>query len=281
MPGIGIISSVVFRGTALETAFDAGLNMPLLYRAPREDDLGRNSSALSGALTRLDTNANVSVIVAVGGIAIQDATDSDPNANAKDYVALFGGIRKGHAPGGRNKAWLSLESAANHAHRIQYLHSTWNIQPNQVCLLCNQSSMSGDEHPSFGNRYQEVQVGKGSTDALAQFQQAFVNIGNNYRAVVISADPFFLFDFHIELQQTAYAWATADGQRRLCYSLQEFDTLAPAALNQTTLWGPPLYRDDPAHYALGAYKILGKMVSNVINGTSFAVPALQQYATDK
>src|SRR5262245_17452712 len=118
MPGIGVISSIKFQGTALETAFDAGLNMPKLYRGTPQDDLGRNPGVLSAALATLVGDTSVTLIVSIGGIAIQEAGDRD---DRKDYIALLGGIPTGGNPHGHHKGHLSLDSFLRHADRLQYL----------------------------------------------------------------------------------------------------------------------------------------------------------------
>ena len=268
--GIGVLSSIAFAGTDLQTAFNQGLAMPGIYRSTK-DKLGYDAASISAALANLNGDIDVTLIVSAGGVVTEDEAAPRPT---KDTISLVGGrIASSPNPGGRFRDRLSLESFATNPRRLAHLNSL-GIRPNEVCLFSNQrSKMRGTEHGGWGGRDTvTVNVSQTSSpqDITREYTDGFGRVAGGIKAVLISADPWF-FETGRELVRIANQWVTADGARRICYPLQEYLRHGPAR-NQTTLYGPSL---------LDAYNLLGQMAAKTIDPAAPAPGRLQQICIDR
>jgi hypothetical protein len=292
MPGIGILSSIPFQGTVLETAFNSGLPAGFPPYRNYQDDKGWNPATLIQALAALNNDPQgLTVIAATGGMAIEAAALAAVTGAQIDFVTVVGGPPNGtNPPSGHFKNRLSLGSFVNNLHRRAYLHTNFGIAPQEVCLLYNQSDMTGHETPGF----QHVQpvtptLDRNTTPAQAQqaFAAAFTSISQMInpavRAVIVSADPFFFRYFPNQLVSEANTWVNAVAGRRICYPIQEYDAVpapyGPPQPGKTTCWGAPLYyarypSNSGAGYAVPAYTLLGQMAANAGNPNPVTVEQL-------
>jgi hypothetical protein len=249
--GIGVISTLDLGGSAkhpLMAALANGVNDATVTIYPPKDNLGYGDGSLKAALAHFNADANVSVIVTVGGSIGYVAANKYAK---KSFVSLLGGTPP--SPGSKFCGGVSLESYIGNANRIQYLQGK-GYAPNQICLFCNKNSaMHGAE---TGNWPAATPVTGGNDSAgyndSNTYKTDFGKIPASVTAVVISADPYF--------QQTKadlIAAANSSG-KYICYPLQDFKNSGgtPPAAGRATLYGPAL-KD--------AYTYLGQQAARVIN----------------
>jgi hypothetical protein len=259
MPGIGILSTVPYTGTAYATAFDQGFNMANVPYRKVQDNCGYDANSLNTALQNLIGDGSVTLIVAVGGLATEVAATN----SSKDYISLVGTAPA--SPGAHSKGRVSLGSVGYNQQRRTHLHNNpFNIPFDQHCLLSNDNSaMSGDERSNSGGggirwgQVQPIQIGKSDTPQHRQqkYANAFNQVGSSMRAVIISADPYFKFTSN-ELVTAADTWVTVAGTtRRVCYPFQEYGNDSPTA-NKTSLCGPSIVQ---------GYNYVGQLAAHTLD----------------
>ncbi|MBV9627549.1 MAG: hypothetical protein JO230_05560 [Xanthobacteraceae bacterium] len=246
--GIGIVSSIPYNGTNLQTKFIEGLNMPLL--TPQyQDKLGYNSKKLADAVQDFDSDATVGLIVTFGGIVAWIAAML--NASKTPFISLIGGMPGNFPPppSGTFVGCVNLQSFAQDQNRITHL-GTKGFAPAQICLLYNpNSSMAAAETTNWGGA-PPVSADNGVSDPT-KFAADFSNIAEP--AVVISADPYFQHHRN-ELIKAANA-----SNKYITYPLQVYanNSGTQPTRGKTTLQGPDLD---------ASYKLVGQMASTFLAG---------------
>jgi hypothetical protein len=260
MPDLGIVSSVQFTGTSLETAFVTGLGgtgWGAVNRFTREEY--GNYGALIQDVHYLNGLATVTVIAAVGGLpsALAAAT-----ASTKPYLVLIGALPvtrpldpHGLLRGGVNLNAPGLNLARNGflANRPNYPH----IPPNRICLMYDQtnSELTQVELPPWrANHWPTVNVL--INNHVPDFVRAFHDARAVADAVVVSSDP--LFSYYRDLLVQASALPT-------CYPF-EYDTQGAYSPNAGSMWyGPDLD---------AAYQSMGAEVGHVLSAPAVARPLI-------
>src|SRR5262249_51644065 len=137
-----------------------------------EEALGYNPANLKNALGRLNRNAGVGLIVAIGGLV----TLNEAVNHATNYFILIFGGRNG-VPGANTGYFLGgicLQSYSRNPLRIAKVKSKFNIAlDDELCLLSNpNSSMVGIEKAGWINpRYVDAAIDPGTANPLAVFTQ--------------------------------------------------------------------------------------------------------------
>jgi|GEM_PF-2252687 len=227
--GIGILSSIPFQNTTLQTAFQSGLAAAKMYFNIKDNNgkgLGYDQSALKANLQNLNADENVGLIVCVGG-SITHAVAF--NGAVKPFISVVGG-RFGAFPTpttGKFRGGISTESVSRHGLRLAYLKTKFNIQSDdEICLLHNPNShMVGNEKPLF-KRAAPAMVDPNTPNYRTVYDTAFNAVSAlqnpTIKAVMVSADPWFTATAG-DLAQAANRWiAQLPAQRAVCYCVQEF-----------------------------------------------------------
>jgi hypothetical protein len=248
---IGIVTSITFSGTQLETSFKRGLNMPnvpitILPLKPSYDNV-----ALSGAVTTFNSDGT-GLIVTVGGLVSAIAAQVGAH---KPWICLVGGTPGSfpQSPGGNFYGGISLESYEHHGAHVNHQHSGHNIQVQDICLLNNPASTMAPTELQKWNALgaaPPVPAGwNGKRNDAATYPGAFARIPPNVRAVVVSADPFFQQTMD-DLIDAANNWSAP--ARRVSYPLQSYANVGGHTQplpQHHTLQGPDL---EQAYQDLGA-----------------------------
>jgi hypothetical protein len=262
-PGIGIISTIGYRGTNLETKFREGVNNKAWCDAADPlDGRGYDKKSLADAVTSFNNNPAVGLIVTVGGVAPAVAALRN---STKPFLSLVGGTIADF-PGtiaGKFCGGLTLETFVHNNERFDHLTgshgkpSRHHFTANQVCLLINPDTACADDEmglwpsPPRGKIF-KARNDREITQAFTDFQQ-----DNTLRAIVVSADPF-LQDHKDILIAAANA-----SNKHVCYPLHIYaNTGKPhrPTPGRHTLHGPKLAT---------AYHALGEKAAAVVrnNGT--------------
>jgi hypothetical protein len=225
---IGILSSIPFSDTAFEIAFNRGFG-----GTPHQinDDLGYEEKVLDKALRTL--NQNVDLIVTVGGLtaALQAARLAE-----KPFISIVGSTTRLTGAALFHGA-VDLESVKRNRDRILQ-QQQFTIQEDEMCLLLHSNSaMAAEERSDWPNSNIVPVVGDRRTNWTQTYTDAFQSIDSkDWKAVIISADPFFTKTAHA-LVPIAKDWANAVGGR-VCYPFFEYGAHGPA--HRHTLHGPKL-----------------------------------------
>jgi hypothetical protein len=250
-PGIGIISTIGYHGTNLETNFRKGVNNNAWCDAADPvDNRGYDKKSLADAVTSFNNNPNVGLIITVGGVAPAVAA---LHYATKPFLSLVGGTITDF-PGtiaGKFCGGLTLETFAHNTERFNHLTGAdgkpphHNFTASQICLLINPDTACATDEMGLWPSPPRGKIFTARNDteiaqAFTYFQQ-----DNTLRAMVISADPF-LQDHKDVLIAAANA-----SNKHVCYPLQVYANTGKAhtpARGRHTLHGPRLAT---AYYALG------------------------------
>jgi hypothetical protein len=263
--GIGVLSSISFRGTKLADAFQKGLGRPEVY-INVQDNRGYDPKSLDQAVHTLNNDIKVGLIVTVGGLVSAQAAGAKTGATIP-FISLVGGTPGAFPSQGQGyfRGGISLETFAHNPHRVAHLKGL-GVPENKVCLLSNPNShMAAAETAAWvaSGRGPVITAGAsaglGTSNSATTYRPAFAAIAAaNMSAVVVSADPFFKETMD-ELIDAANNWIAGGPGRRICYPLHDYANASgkckPAPGH--TLHGPVL--ED-------AYESLGKMAANFLAG---------------
>ena len=104
--GIGVLSSIPFNNTRLQTAFEAGLASRGIYFNIRDGNgmgLGYDPGVLQNNLQILNSDGNVGLIVAVGGSITHAAAMQSVGGAVLPFISMVGG-RIGALPGAEHRS---------------------------------------------------------------------------------------------------------------------------------------------------------------------------------
>jgi hypothetical protein len=271
MPHIGILSSIKFKGTDLEKAFDKGIGNSDPDRNNRnyQDNLGRDPTRVAQAVQALNADAQLLLVVVAGGIYIETMAAG----LHKKYVSIVGGLINSSLTPGTTVDFrdrVNLESFTTNQARLNHLSTRFNIGPSEVCLLRNlptKAPETGAGSPAWLHVEPTDFVGsESSATASDKFKTAFTHISQmrnaadprEVRAVIVSADPFY-YQFSAELVGAANSWVSGNTStglpRRICYPIYDHNDHRPDP-NRTTFFGPHLAK---------AYRVLGKRAAEVLD----------------
>lgn len=264
--GIGVLSSIPFNNTRLQTAFEAGLASRGIYFNIRDGNgmgLGYDPGVLQNNLQILNSDGNVGLIVAVGGSITHAAAMQSVGGAVLPFISIVGG-RFGLFPGlntGQFRGGTSVESVSRDGQRIDDLKARFNINTNdEICLLYNTNSAMSPNESLLLNRSHPITVGQNTANPRNVFDQAFTAISNmrnpSIKAVLVSADPWFTQRAG-DLVPAANHWVSIlPAQRAVCYPLQDYLLQNPTP-RRRLLRGPSLEK---------VYKNLGKQAKNILAG---------------
>jgi hypothetical protein len=249
--GIGIISTIRYQGTDLETNFRRGVNNDgWCDAADPLDNRGYDKQSLAEAVICLNNNTDVGLIVTVGGVAPAVAA---LQGSAKPFLSLVGGTIASF-PGtiaGKFRGGVTLETFAHNNERFNHLTGAdgkpphHNFAPSQICLLVNPDTACVVDEIGLWPSPPRGRIFKARNEseivqAFAAFQR-----DNTLGAIIVTADPIFQ-----DHKDALIASANATN-KHVCYPLQIYanpggqHTPAP---HRHTLHGPKLAT---AYYALG------------------------------
>ncbi len=265
---IGILSSIPYQGTALETAFVAGVsNATISYTIFTNSTL----AALGRDAQTLDNDASVDLIVTMGGFIAYEAASS--NVQQKVFISIVGGGPLPNPPSGFFFGGINLETLRHIPDRIDFLKNKLSIASSQICFVYNPNSrLAGLEVVAWRR------AGGGRifpTNDSSVYTARFNTIANDstISAVVVSADPYF--------RSTMDAFVAAANQcgKYICYALQDYGRANPKH-DLTTLYGPNL-TDHIGTAPLPEYQKLGQKASSVLaTGASSTLNSASQIITN-
>ena len=190
--GIGLISTIRYIGTDLESNFRKGVDHDAWCDAATPlDSRGYDDGPLHAALDQFNADSKVGLIVTVGGVASALAA---LRWAAKPFISLIGDTTP-NFPGTIEKNFfggVNLKTFRNNDDRFDRLiKPPHGLAPSEICLLSN---------PRSG--YAKIEAGlwpsppRGpilSASSLAEITQAFTRFGQDstLRAMIVSADGFF------------------------------------------------------------------------------------------
>jgi hypothetical protein len=243
---IGIISTIDLPD-GWRKAFKDGLNNDGVAIKVRRRETYKKAK-LQRAIEFFNNNANVVLIVTVGGLVVSDVANTTAT---KPFLSLVGSIPA--SPSDKFFGGLTLQSYKSNPDRIAHLR-TKGFAAEQIGLFYNpNSAMSGRETAEWTGARPPVACNVDANgdvdptkylDDLAKFPAAV-------KAIVISADPFFT-----ETMNELVEAANNSGRQRICYPLQDYADAAPSpATGKTTLFGPALK---------SSYRHLGSLARTVL-----------------
>jgi hypothetical protein len=248
--GIGVMSTIAYKGTHLEKAFRHGVNNDAWCDATLPlDRIGNQHALLNEVASVLDANSNVGLIVTVGGV---EAAYAAFVTVGKPFISIFGGATTNFpgAIGGTFYGGVNLQTFAGNAARVTYLTATFGLTAAQICLLANPSSSEvyAQETTTWtgGVIYQaanQVQI----RSSLHTFATTATQL-----AIIISADPFY------QDQKEFLIYHANKTKKRVCYPLEVYKNVGgtPPASDRHTRYGPKL---------TAAYQQLGQMANAVVS----------------
>jgi hypothetical protein len=269
--GIGVLSSIPFVGTPFESAFKSGVGTPLPTMDVK-DNLGYDPRRLGVALNDLNQDANIGLIVTIGGSITLSQALKNPGGATQFFISLIGGRVGTPSPtSGYFLGGVSLESYRRNPLRIGDVKSKFSItSDDEFCLLSNpNSAMAPIETGAWiNNRIVPANVDEATADPFAVFKSAFTSISAlstpKIKAVVTSADPFFLV-YANHLVQAANDWITgAPRDRVVCYPLKDYGAHSPSGRHM--FHGPDLKK---------AYKALGKKAREILSATTSPIGSIE------
>jgi hypothetical protein len=273
--GIGIVSSIPYTAT-MTTSFNAGLSLVPTQTLPVGPgqvyipiplaSLGFGTQAIQNAITQLNSNSNIGLIVTFGGNVTFNAAIQ---CSQKPFISLIGGLAAGtSSPGsGYFIGAVSIESFNADANRISDLvNNKPKVNPNEIWLLYDPRTPMGPIELNLNAWGGAVPATNGVGDPT-KFNLDFANIPKQAKAVVISASPYFTeyLENIIDAANSSKLW--------ICYPLLDYanksGTHKPSH-NLATLFGPNLCSDSN-----NAYGSMGTMAYTVLCGQALK-PALVQ-----
>jgi hypothetical protein len=257
MAAVGILSSIAFTGTNLADGFREGFGGD---PDQVKDKCGYDPQKLHDAIVFL--NANVDLIVTVGGLtaALQAAQHA-----TKPFISLVGNTSNTQLTSAPNfQGAVDLGSVQFNNDRVDFHKHHHHINENKTCLLLNKKSRMSDEEAQEwpNNNIQVIEIDENTTTdraaVAAVYDGAFTKITQNgWKAVIISADPFFSTTADV-LVEKADDWVDKIGGRRVCYPFQEYAKHRP---KKRTLYGPVLQK---------AYMHIGDKAAHARRGIELA-----------
>jgi hypothetical protein len=262
-PGVGIISTIKYRGTTLEANFRRGVNNDSWCdSAGPLDNRGYDKKSLADAVRAFNSNPDVGVIVTVGGVAPAIAASQD---SAKPFLSLVGGTIAAF-PGtiaGMFYGGITLETFAHNTERFNHLAGAdgapprHNFAASQICLLVNPDTACVIDEIGLWPSPPRGKIFKARNES--EIVQAFTEFhsDNGLGAIIVTADPIFQ-----DHKDVLIAAANASN-KHVCYPLQIYANAGgqhTPTPHRHTLHGPKLAT---------AYCALGQKVATVIgNGTA-------------
>lgn len=250
---VGVISSISVT-TPLITAIKKGGNFTD-QQLSISDGLGYDQATLQGAISLFNNDANIAVIITVGG-GITYAAAAAMAALVKPFVSVVGeapAIQATQCYGGVN-----LKSCQTDADRIgKTLHGK-GFQPTEIGLYYNPKSVMAENISWPGGQAIPATV----PNNIANYPGDLAQFSAGIKAIVISADPFF--------QDTKAALTAAVNNTNLycCYSLQDFNGKHLKASKH----GPKLKE---------VYSLVGTAAANVLaNGFASGFTPSMNYVND-
>jgi hypothetical protein len=271
---IGIVSSIDYSGTSLQTAFNAGVNDTTIGYSISQQPGTYDFASLKNAIRALDTDIAeppLELIVTVGGLIVADAARAV--VAHKPFLSIVGGVGATFPDSGTGFFFggVNLQIFGQNVARVNYLVSNHGKAVNNICLVYNPlSHMSGLETLAWQlarpKRGPIVPTGNNPTTGAndsSTYASTFASIAanNSITAVVVSADPFF--------KQTMNDFIDAANScgKYVCYPLQDYINVPQHTPKKTlaTLYGPNLA--DIVHPP-AQYQILGQKASTVLSSLS-------------
>jgi hypothetical protein len=254
--GIGVISTIKYIGTNLEANFRRGVdNEPWWRAATPLDSIGYDNGPLDLAVDQFNKDANVGLIVTVGGVASAIAAK---RRATKPFISLIGdklpdfpGTIDGNFYGG-----VSLNTFRNNDARVDHLsRPPHRLAPSEICLLSNPRSVYAAIETGLWLQSSPRRGDIITASTIPEITQAFAKFvqDGTLRAMIISADGFFQEnkDFLIDKANAS--------NKRVCYPFQIFantDGAHKPTGGRHTLHGPKLAT---------AYFTLGQKAAQVIS----------------
>jgi hypothetical protein len=250
---IGVISSISVT-PALKAAIMKGGNFTA-QQLSIQDGLGYDQATLQGVISQFNNDANIEVIITVGG-GITYAAAAAMAALAKPFVSVVGegpATQALQCYGG-----VTLQSCQADADRIgKTLHGK-GFQPTEIGLYFNPKSVMAENVSWLGGQVIAATVPNDEANYPGDLAQFSAGI----KAIVISADPFF--------QDTKDALTVAVNNTNLycCYSVQDFNGKHLKA----SMHGPKLKE---------VYSLVGTLAANVLtNGFASGFMPSKNYVND-
>jgi hypothetical protein len=262
-PGIGILSTIRYQGTNLETNFRKGVNNDGWCDASGPlDKLGYDKKALAGAVSSLSSNPEVGLLVTVGGVAPAIAA---LRHSTKPFISLVGGTIA-EFPGtiaGNFCGGVTLETFAHNNERFNHLTGVngkpphHHFTPSQICLLINPDTACATDEMGLWPSPPRGRIFKARNEneiiqVFTEFQR-----DNTLAAMIVTADPIF------QVHKNALIAAANASNKHVCYPLQIYANTGAQHTptpHRHTLHGPKLAT---------AYHALGQKAATLIrnNGT--------------
>jgi hypothetical protein len=227
--GIGVISTVGYVGTDLETNFRRGVgNDAWCDAAAPQYNIGYDPAALGRAVTTFNGSAAVGLIVTVGGLASAIAALS---VSTKPFISLIGGTITGTFPGtisGHFYGGITLHTFADNNARFTYLNSTKRFNAAQICLLSNPNSSMATVETSLAYWPSPPRGRVLTARNDGEIASAFTDFRNDnaLQAMIVSADPLFQDD-----KDNLIGYANNSG-KYVCYPLQTYANTGSGATHQ-------------------------------------------------
>jgi len=250
-PGIGVVSTIRYRGTNLEASFRKGVSNDAWSDAARPvDGLGYDKGSLADAIRSFNGNPEIGLIVTAGGVAPAIVALGEAT---KPFLSIVGGTISAF-PGtitGKFCGGVTLETFVHNAERFNHLTGMdgkpphHNFMPSQISLLVNPDTACVVDEIGLWPSPPRGRIFKARNEnellqAFAEFRE-----DNTLGAIIVTADPFFQ-----DHKETIIPVANASN-KHVCYPMQVYANprgVNKPALGRHTLHGPKLAS---AYYALG------------------------------
>jgi hypothetical protein len=260
-PKIGLVSSIDFQSTKVQAAFQAGLGTISGLTYAYKDKVGSNRTKIADAISKLNGDQNVTLIVTVGGLIV--CNEAIVNST-KQFISLAGWLPNSPFSQPANnslfRGCVTLDSptGTNNTNRINYIHTTWDVPITNIVLLYDpDTAMATQEIANWGGGT-PVPLDNSNPDS---FSDVFGNLPATVQAVVISAAPAH----HKHREQLISAANKWGGY--VCYPLLSYANAG--GNNQPTsgkalTYGPDLEGNNSNNNP-GAYYQLGQMAATILN----------------
>jgi hypothetical protein len=252
---VGVISSISVT-TALKNAIVKGGNFTA-QQLSINGGLGYDQATLQGAISLFNNDANIELIITVGG-GITYAAAAAMAALAKPFVSVVGEEPPDPAP--QCYGGVTLRSCQADAKRIGKTLHDKGFQPAEIGLYYNPKSvMATAENLSWpGGQVIAATVPNDEANYPGDLAQFSAGI----KAIVISADPFF------QDTKDALTAAVNNTNKYCCYSVQDFNGKHLKA----SMHGPKLKE---------VYSLIGTLAANVLtNGFASGFMSSKDYVND-
>ena len=252
---VGVVSSISVT-TPLKNAIKNGGNFTD-QQLSVAGGLGYDQVTIQGAISQFNNDANIKVIITVGG-GITYAAAAAMAALVKPFVSVVGEAPANPAP--QCYGGVTLRSCQADADRIgKTLHGK-GFQPTEIGLYYNPKSvMAATENLNWpGGQVIAATVPNNEANYAGDLGQFSAGI----KAIVISADPFF------QDTKDALTAAVNNINKYCCYSVQDFNGKHLKA----SMHGPKLKE---------VYSLVGTLAANVLtNGFASGFMPSKDYVND-